>query len=146
MIPKDSLPSPRSTIHDLLPVDVLSPQSRQRDILPSTRQTTHDEDIAPRFEVFKRLDTVRHGFAEGFDGDARSRGGMNTDVVSNFIGRGESQFGDVCEYTIDLVEFYSFKSLEYFKCFCGVTTWAGILDPEEGILPTYRHRFLELIQ
>lgn len=93
MIPKDSLPSPRSTIHDLLPIDVLSPQSRQRDILPSTRQTTHDEDIAPRFEVFERLDTVRHGFTEGFDGDARSRGGMNTDVVSNFIGSGEGQFG-----------------------------------------------------
>lgn len=93
MIPKNCLPSPRSTFHQLLPIHILSSQSRQRDILPSARQTTHDEDIAPRFEVFERLDAVRHGFTEGFDGDARSRGGMNTDVVSDFVGRGESQFG-----------------------------------------------------
>lgn len=89
MIPKDSLPSPRSTFHHLLPIDVLPPQSRQRDILPSARQTTHDEDVAPRFEVLERLNTVRHGFAEGFDRDAGGRGRMDTDVVPNLVSCGE---------------------------------------------------------
>lgn len=50
----------------------------------------YDEDIVFCFEVFEWFDVVWYGFVEGFDGDVRSRGGMNMDVVLDFVGCGES--------------------------------------------------------